>query len=199
MFLFAAASPSATVHSELPGWLVWPCTLLCLAGAVGLLYSVLQLVRLYDPPENAFKFSASQLVFRFALTQPGEYELACARPGQWDRYFTLPTATLALRQLPAGPELLVRASTWSLMKRTNLSGETTLRLGTFVAPAPGEYELRNPDAANFKPGDNLRLLPAAGLKGFLLILAILLSSFALIGGFILALLAAQTLGQRLRH
>lgn len=189
LLLAAATAAGAAGPPSLPRWVAAPAAVLGLLGLAGLFYSIRGVIRLYDPPANAFELPASQPVFRFVLTQPGAYELACTRPGQYNRYFDPPTVTLEVRPWPAGPAQLIRAGGPSLLKRTNLSGDTTQRLGSFVAAAPGKYELRNPGAAQFGPGDCLRILPATGAWGLLFILAILVSAFATLGGLLVGLLA----------
>lgn len=171
--------------------MAWPLGLLSLAGLVSLCLSIAGLVRLFDPASNAFTVLATQEVFRFTLTKPGAYEIGCTRPGRWGNGFQLPAATLEVRPLPTGPRQEIAASSWHFMKRSNMSGETTLRFGGFTAPGPGEYELRNFDATLFKPGDRLRILPDPGLKPVLFILALVASGFALVGGLVLACIAAQ--------
>ncbi|GAB3637965.1 hypothetical protein GCM10027422_35550 [Hymenobacter arcticus] len=164
---------------------------LCLLGIVGLVYSIGAIIKLYDPAENAFEWPASQAVFQFKLTQAGDYELACKRPGQWDRYFDVPAATLSVWELSTGAEHSVQSSGWNFMKRTDLGGATTLRIGNFQASAPGQFELRNPDARLFKDGDKLRILPTTGIRGILLIFALIASAFAMLGGLILGLIAGR--------
>lgn len=164
---------------------------LCLLGIAGLVYSIGAIIRLYNPAENAYEWPASQAVFQVKLTQAGDYELACKRPGQWDRYFDLPAATLSVRELRSGTEQLVSASGWNFMKRTDLGGATTLRIGTFQAAAPGQFELHNPDARLFKDGDKLRILPTTGVRGILLIFAIIGSALAMIGGLVLSIIAGR--------
>jgi hypothetical protein len=165
--------------------------MLCLLGIGGLVYSIGAIIKLYDPAENAFEWPASQAVFQFKLTQAGDYELACKRPGQWDRYFDLPAATLGVWELGTGAEYAVRPGGWNFMKRTDLGGATTLRIGNFQASAPGQFELRNPAAHLFKAGDKLWILPTSGIRGILLLFVILASAFAMIGGLVLGLIAGR--------
>ncbi|MBO2010745.1 hypothetical protein [Hymenobacter negativus] len=188
MLLFIEATP-ATVSPTLPSWLAFPLLPLSLLGMVGLFYSIRGLVRLFDPAENAFTFSAAQPAFRFTLTRPGQYEVGCTRPGRWGLLFTLPSVVLEVQALPGGVVQRLTPPRWSRTKRTNLSGDTTLRFDSFSAAAPGEYELRNPGAAQFNPGDQLRIIPDAGFKTVLFILAIIASAFALLGGGIVGSLA----------
>lgn len=190
MLLLAETPPPAS--TSLPPWLAFPLLALSLLGMVGLFYSIRGVIRLFDPAENAFTIPASQTVFRFRLTQPGQYEIGCTRPSQFNA-FTLPPVVLGVRPLPAGPEQQIAPLRWGYMKRTNLSGDTTVRFGSFRADAPGEYELRNPGAAQFRPGDQLRIIPDAGFKTVLFIFAIIASAFALIGGGIVGLIAAKGL------
>lgn len=96
-----------------------------------------------------------------------------------------------MQELSAGTEQLVTSGGWNFMKRTDLSGATTLRMGNFQAAAPGHYRLRNPAAHLFKGGDKLRILPATGIRGFRLLFAILGSAFAMIGGLILCLIVGR--------
>jgi hypothetical protein len=116
------------------------------------------------------------------------YELACTRPGQWGNGFGVPSVELQLRQLATGTKHTLQTSNWNLMRRTNMSGETTLTIVAFAIATAGEYELLNPGAAQFKPGDQLRIMPATGSQNLLLILAIVLSGVATIGGFITSLI-----------
>lgn len=185
MLLFVETTPSPT----LPSWLAFPLLALSLLGMVGLFYSIRGLVRLFNPAENAFTFPATQLVFRFALTRPGSYEVGCTRPGRWGRFFTLPPVEMEVQALPASAVQRLTPPRWSRAERTNLNGDTTLRFDSFEAATPGEYELRNPGAAQFMPNDQLRIIPNAGLKTGLFILAIIASAFALLGGGIVGLLA----------
>jgi hypothetical protein len=174
-----------------PGWSRWmaiPCFALSLLGMMGIFYSVRGLIRLFDPAENAFTFSAAQPVFRFALTRPGQYEVGCTRSGRWGRLFTLPAVTLEVQALPAGYVQRLTPPSWGHTKRSDMSGNTTLRFDTFRADAPGEYELRNPGTAQFEPGNQLRIIPAAGLKMVLFILATCLCALAMLGGGITGLL-----------
>lgn len=185
MLLIVETAPSPT----LPPWLAFPLFALSLLGMAGLFYSIRGLVRLFSPAENAFTVSAAQTVFRFALTRPGSYEVGCTRPGRWGLRFTLPSVVLEVQALPAGVVQRLTPPRWSRSERTNLSGDSTLRFDSFEANAPGEYELRNPGAAQFNSGDQLRIIPDAGFKTVLFILAIIASAFALLGGGIVGLLA----------
>lgn len=189
MLLLVKAMP-ATASSALPSWLAFPLFALSLLGMLALFYSIRGLVRLFDPSENAFTFSAAQPIFRFALTRSGAYEVGCTRPGRWGRVFTLPSVVLEVQALSTGVVQRLTPPRWSRSKRSNMSGDTTLRFDSFEAATPGEYELRNPGAAQFEPGDQLRIIPDAGLKSVLFILAIIASAFALLGGGIIGLLAA---------
>jgi hypothetical protein len=189
--LLARASMLATNSSGvLPTWLAWPLGALCVLGIVGLVYSVGGLIRVNNPTANFYKLPASQPTFRFALTQPGHYELACTRAGRWGNEFIVPDVELRLRQLATGTEQILQTSNWHLVQRTNLSGETTLTIATFAIVAAGEYELLNPATSQFKLGDQLRILPATGGRNVLLILAVVLSGIAMLGGFIAGLIAA---------
>jgi hypothetical protein len=89
----------------------------------------------------------------------------------------------------------LQTSSWHLVKRTNLSGETTLTMTTFTIAAAGECKLLNPATSQFKPGDQLRILPAIGAQSVLLILALVLASVAMLGGFIVGLIAALGSGR----
>lgn len=173
----------------MPVWFALPFGLLFVLGLTGLTFAIGGLIRLYNPPENVFEQPAAAPVFRFALTRGGAYELACTRPGTWGNGFQVPDATLRLRQLPAGPEQLVRTSNWNFMRRSDLSGATTRTIGAFTAPGPGQYELLNPSAPAFGPHDRLRVLPATGARGPLLIVAVVASGVLTIGGFVAALIA----------
>ena len=193
MLLFAEAAP-ATTSSGIPAWLTFPLLALSLLGMVGLFYSIRGLIRAFDPAENAFTVPATQAAFRFALTQPGQYEIGCTRATNWGTRFALPAAVLEVQPLPAGPTQRITASNWSYSQRTDMSGNTTMRFGSFRAAMPGQYELRNLGVQEFKPGDQLRIIPDAGIKTFLFILAIIASAFALLGGGIAGFIAAQGFG-----
>jgi plastocyanin len=194
--LFVVASALTTPNAVgLPTWLAWPLGALCLLGIVGLVYSVGDLIRVNNPTENAYKLPASQAAFRFTLTQPGRYELACTRAGRWGNGFLVPDVALRLRQLATGTAQTVRTSNWHPVQRTSMSGETTLTMATFTITVAGEYELLNPATSQFKPGDQLRILPATGGQNVLLILAVVLSSVAMLGGFIAGLIAALGSGR----
>jgi len=193
--LFAMASTLTPKAVVLPTWLAWPLGALCLLGIVGLVYSVGGLIRVNNPTKNVYKLPATQAALRFALTQPGRYELACTRAGRWGNGFLVPNVALRLRQLATGAEQTVHTSNWYLVQRTNLSGETTLTIATFTIASAGEYELRNPATDQFKPGDQLRILPATGSQNVRLILAVVLSSVAMLGGFIAGLIAALGSGR----
>ncbi|GAB3571337.1 hypothetical protein [Hymenobacter daeguensis] len=188
MLLFIEAAP-ATASPGLPSWLALPLLAVALLGAAGLFYSIRGLVRLFNPAENAFTLSAAQPVFRFVLTRAGSYEVGCTRPGRWGLRFSLPAVVLEVQALPAGAVQRLTPPRWSRTQRSSLSGDTTLRFATFRAATPGEYELRNPGAAQFGPGDQLRIIPDAGAKTVFFILAIIASAFALLGGGIVGLLA----------
>ena len=189
--LLAMASTLATTNTGgMPTWLAWPLGALCLLGIVGLVYSIGGLIRVNNPTENFYKLPASQPTFRFALTRPGYYELACTRAGRWGNGFVVPDVELRLRRLATGTEQALQTSSWHLMQRTNMSGETTLTIATFAVQAAGEYELFNPATSQFKPDDQLRILPDTGNKNVLLILAVILSGIATLGGFIVGLIAA---------
>jgi len=193
MLLFVEAVP-ATASPALSPWLAFPLFALSLLGIVGLFYSIRGLVRLSNPAENAFKFSAAESVFRFTLTRPGQYEVGCTRPGRWGMLFTLPSVVMEVRALPGGTVQRLTPPNWGYVKRSNMSGDTTLRFDTFSAASPGEYELRNPGAAQFEPGDQLRIMPAEAFKMVLFILGCIASAFALLGGGIVGLLATLGLG-----
>jgi len=183
----ASELPAATSTASLT-WLGWPLGALCLLGIVGLVYSIGGLMRVNNPTANSYSLPASQPIFRFALTQPGPYELACTRPGQWGNGFGVPSVELRLRQLATGTEDTLQTSNWHLMRRTNMSGETTLTIATFAIAMVGEYELLSPGADQFRPGDQLRIMPATGSQNLLLIVAVVLSGVATIGGFITSLI-----------
>jgi hypothetical protein len=188
MLLLAEAAP-ATASPALPPWLAFPLFALGLLGMMGLFYSIRGLIRLFNPAENAFTFSAAQPVFRFTLTRPGEYEVGCTRPGRWGLTFALPPVVLEVQAVAGGAPQCLTPPRWSRSKSSNLSGDTTLRFDTFRASMAGEYELRNPGAVQFELGDQLRIIPAAGIKMVLFILAIIFSAFAMLGGGIVGLLA----------
>ena len=181
--------------TTLPVWLAWPCGAAFLLGLYGLGRGIGWAMRLFSPAANSFTFPADQTAFRFTLTTAGSYELACTRPGRWGLKFSLPAAEIQVRRLPDGPIQRLQPSFWSVSSRTNLSGDTTQRIADFVANQPGEYELLNPGPARFQPGDQLRIMPATGGNTLLLILLLLVSGLATIGGFIVGLLAAVGAGQ----
>lgn len=190
MFSLAMSELPAATPATLPTWLAWPLGGVFLLGIVGLVYSVGGLIRVNNPTANFYKLPAVQPVFRFAITEPGIYELACTRTGQWGHGFTVPNVVLHLRQLATGNVQTVHTTSWNLMRRTNMSGETTVAISSFSIVAAGDYELLNPDAAQFKPGDQLRILPATGGQNLLLILGVVVSGIATLGGFIVGLIAA---------
>ncbi|MDO7875943.1 hypothetical protein Q5H93_14460 [Hymenobacter sp. ASUV-10] len=142
---------------------------------------------MFNPTENAFTIPASQKEFRFVLTKRGTYEIGCTRPNQFS-FFQLPEIALLVRLLPGGREQWLRPSSLGWVKRTNMSGETTMRISTFEADEQGEYELLNPDAEQFKPGDKLSIMPNTGFRTVLLVLALIASGFATIGGLVLGIL-----------
>lgn len=176
--------------AQLPFWWVWPSTLLLILGIYGLARATGWAMRMFNPTKNAFVIPATQKEFRFVLTKRGNYEIGCVRPNQFS-YFQVPKTTLLVRQLPAGQGLEQRiysgGAGW--VKRTNMSGETTMRIGSFTADERGEYELLNPDAEQFKPGDKLSIMPDTGFRMVLLILLFIVSGFATIGGLVLGTIA----------
>lgn len=166
-------------------WWGLPLGLLGLMSSVGLLKSIISLSELYNPSENFYARPASQTAFRFQLTRAGNYEVAGARPGQLNgRVVDLPAVRLCVRQLATGHEQHFGTGRGGPRSASDLGGDPAATIGTFVALAPGEYELLNPDAANFRPTDRLRILPATGGKSFLLILTILFTGIGTLGGFI---------------
>lgn len=168
-----------------PTWLAWPLGLLCLVSSVGLLKSIIALSELYNPSENFYALPAAQTAFRFQLTRAGRYEVAGARPGQLNgRVVDLPAVRLHVRELATGHAQYMDTGSGGPRFGSDLGGDPAATIGTFTAPAPGEYELLNPDAANFRPHDRLRILPATGGRNFLLIMAIILTAFGTLGGFI---------------
>jgi hypothetical protein len=193
MLLFVEAAP-ATASPALSPWLAIPLFALSILGITGLAYSIRGLIRLSDPAENAFTIPAGQAAFRFTLTRPGQYEIGCTRPGRWGMLFKLPSVVLEVQALPGGVVQRLTPPNWGHVKRSNMSGDTTLRFDTFRADSPGEYELRNPNAAQFEPNDKLRILPAAGFKMVFYILSCIASAFAMLGGGIMGLFAALGLG-----
>ncbi|MBO2012943.1 hypothetical protein [Hymenobacter negativus] len=180
----------STASPALSPWLAIPLFALSLLGMMGLFYSIRGVLRLSNPAENAFAFPAAQPAFRFTLTRPGRYEVGCTRPGRWGRLFTLPSVVLEVQALPAGAVQRLTPPSWGYVKRSNMSGDTTLRFDTFQALAPGAYELRNPGAAQFEPADQLRVLPAAGVKLVLFIIACAFSGLVMLVGGIMGLHAA---------
>ena len=184
---------SSSASAVLPVWLVLPFGLLFLLGIYGLVRGIGWAIRLFNPTANAFTIPASQPAFRFTLTKPGTYEIGCTRPNQYS-FFQLPDVALSVRALPAGREQWLRPSNWGRVKRTNMSGETTLQIDTFEVDATGEYELLNPNADQFKAGDKLAIMPNTGGKTVLLVLLLLVSGFATIGGMVLGILAAVGVG-----
>ena len=167
-----------------PWWGV-PLGLLSLVSSVGLLKSVIAVSELYNPSENFYALPASQTVFRFQLTRAGGYEVAGARPGQLNgRVVDLPAVRLCVRQLATGHEQHFGTGSGGPHSASDLGGDPAATIGTFLALAPGEDELLNPDAARVRPTDRLRILPATGEKSFLLILAILFTGICTLGGFI---------------
>lgn len=158
-------------------------------GIYGLVRGIGWAIRLFNPTENAFTIPASQKEFRFALTKRGTYEIGCVRPNQFS-FFQLPKIALLVRLLPGGyRDQWLRPSNVGWVKRTNMSGETTMRIGTFKAAERGEYELLSTDAGQFKPGDKLSIMPSTGFRMVLLVLVLLVSGFATIGGLVLGILA----------
>jgi hypothetical protein len=177
--------PAAT----LPIWLAWPCGAAFVLGIYGLGRGIGWASRLFNPDANYFTVPADQDVFRFTLTKAGAYELSCTRPGRWGNYFKLPEAELQVRRLPDGPVQRLRPSFWNWSKRTNMSGDTTMRIADFVANVPGEYELVNHGTTQFQPGDKLRILPSTAGKTLPLVLLLLVSGMATIGGLVVGLIA----------
>jgi len=179
---------SDSVH--LPLWLVWPSTLVMSLGIYGLARGIGWAIRMFNPTKNAFTIPASQSEFRFVLTKRGTYEIGCVRPNQFS-VFQLPKIKLLVRSLPAGreQEQWLYPSSFGWVKRTNMSGETTMRIGTFEAQERGDYELLNPDAEQFKPGDKLSIMPSTGARTVLLVLLLIVSGFATIGGLVMSILA----------
>ena len=176
-------------------WWGLPLGLLCLVSSVGLLKSIIALSELYNPSENFYALLASQTAFRFQLTRAGRYEVAGARPGQFNgRVVDLPAVRLCVRQLATGHEQHFGTGSGGPHFASDLGGDPAATIGTFAAPAPGEYELLNPDAANFRPTDRLRILPATGGKNFLFIMAILFTGIGTLVSFIGGLIV--TLGPR---
>ena len=176
------------IRKRMPLWCTLLLSLAAGLGLVGLCFSIGGLLRLSNPTENFFQFPASQAAFRFQLSQAGPYDLRCTRAGRWGNGFEVPRLTLELRPLPAGPPQLIQTSNWNFMRQTTMSGETTVTIGGFEAPAPGEYELRNPDGQRFGPGDRLSIQPPSSGQTTLLILALIASAVLLLGGFIGGLL-----------
>lgn len=172
----------------LPLWWVWPSALLLLLGIYGLARGIGWAMRLFSPSQNAYTIPATQQEFRFVLTKRGTYEIGCVRPNQFS-FFQLPEIALLVRLLPGGREQWLRPSSWGRVQRTNMSGETTIRISTFEAYERGEYELLNPGAEQFKPGDKLRIMPNTGFRMVLLILLFIVAGFATIGGLVLGTLA----------
>jgi len=179
-----------TNSAYLPLWWVWPSVLVMSLGIYGLVRGIGWAIRMFNPTKNAFTISASQKTFRFVLTKRGTYEIGCVRPNQFS-YFQVPKVALVVRLLPmgSGQEQWLHAGGASGVKRTNMSGETTMRIGTFEAYERGEYELLNPDAGQFKPGDKLSIMPNTGFRTVLLVLVLIVSGFATIGGLMVGILA----------
>jgi hypothetical protein len=171
--------------------MVWPCGVAFILGIYGLGRGIGWAMRLYDPAANVFKLPAAQETFRFALTAAGAYEVACTRSSQWGRPFALPPAVLEVRRLPDGPVQRLEPSFWNLgARRTNMDGHTTQRIADFTADAPAEYELRNLTPTQFQLGDQLRIQPSTAGKMLPLILLLLVSGLATIGGLVVGLIAA---------
>ena len=177
--------PAAT----LPVWVAWPCGAAFVLGIYGLGRAIGWATRLFDPPANAFAFPAAEATFRFTLTAAGSYELVCTRRGRWGHYFTIPDVEIRVRRLPGGPVQRLQPSFWNWAKRTNMEGDTTQRIADFVADVPGEYELKNPYTTQFHPGDKLRIMPSTAGKTLPLVLLLLVSGMATIGGFVVGLIA----------
>lgn len=179
-----------TNSAQLPLWWVWPSVLVMSLGIYGLVRGIGWAIRLFNPTKNAFTIPASQKEFRFVLTKRGTYEIGCVRPNQFS-FFQLPKIALLVRLLPGGQEQeqWLHPSSVGWVKRTNMSGETTMRVGTFEAYERGEYELLNPDAGQFKPGDKLSIMPNTGFRTVLLVLVLIVSGFATIGGLVMGILA----------
>lgn len=175
----------------MPHWLTLLLALASVLGLVGLCFSIGGLIRLANPTENYFRFAATQAAFRFRLTQPGPYDLRCTRAGRWGNGFEVPNLTLQLRPLPAGPTQLLETSNWNFMRRADMSGDTTVTIGSFVAPAAGEYELLNPDGHAFQSGDRLSIQPPSAAQSLGYILAIIASAILMLGGFIGGLIGLQ--------
>ncbi|MBF9223532.1 hypothetical protein [Hymenobacter ruricola] len=178
--------PAAT----LPVWLAWPCGAAFVLGIYGLGRGIGWASRMFNPDANYFTVPADQAAFRFTLTAAGAFEVSCTRPGRWGSYFKLPEVELQVRRLPDGPVQRLEPSLWSMTKRTNMSGDTTLRIADFVADAPGEYELLNHGTTQFHLGDKLSILPSTAGKTLPLVLLLLVSGMATIGGFVVGLIAA---------
>lgn len=177
-------------NAALPVWLAWAGGTVFLLGLYGLVRGIGWAIRLYNPAANTFTLPAAQAAFRFTLTTAGTYELSCTRPGRWGHRFRLPDVEIQVRQLPNGLAQRLQPSFWNLSERTNLSGDTTQQIADFVANAPGDYELLNPSTAQFQSGDQLRILPSTSGKTLPLVLLLLVSGIATIGGFVVGLIAA---------
>ncbi|UOQ51515.1 hypothetical protein [Hymenobacter cellulosivorans] len=159
--------------------------LLFFGGLYFLILSIGRTIALYS--QNQLEVDATQEAFVLTLPQAGEYEIATKR-SQF--------AGLAPSDTPfevvvksTGQRLPVRRL-YNLMnvKRINMSGERITAVATFTMPTAAEIELRSPQAHTFQPKDRLLIMPSTEGKALGLILAMVFSGIATIGGLIASII-----------
>jgi hypothetical protein len=159
--------------------------LLFLAGLYFLIKSIGRTIALYS--QNAIEVDATQESFVLPLPKAGEYEIATKRSqlaglAPTDAHFEVVLKSTG-QSLPVR-----RLSNLMNFKRVNMSGERITAVAVFTLPGAAEVELRSREAHGFRPKDRLVIMPSTEGQGLGLILAIVLSGLATIGGLITSII-----------
>ncbi|EKD42093.1 MAG: hypothetical protein ACD_73C00333G0004 [uncultured bacterium] len=168
---------------------LWSKLIFVCSGILGLFFlikSILRTVALYNNP-NSVEFFTLLPSLTFEIKQIGMYEIAVKCP-YW--FAMLPTGIkFRLVNLKTNTEIPIVQKLNFFSQRRNMSGDRIFPISEFNVLETGNYQLQNFNTEKFKEKDKFLITPKTGLKGLLLILAIVFSGIFFIGGMVMAVLS----------
>ncbi|WAC13741.1 hypothetical protein [Dyadobacter pollutisoli] len=143
------------------------------------------MISIYFGKKIEFRAGENSIICK--LDKPGLYEIAYKKPAIFG---TIPThIAFQMHRQPDGKEILVSRRVNVFGSRKDMSGNRIVPVAEFTIDVPGDYRLLIPEIQGGKDRDKLIIKEKTGLKGFLMIFAILFSAIATIAGLVLSILA----------
>ena len=164
--------------------ILFPC--LSVIGLVLLVLSVRKLVLVYGGDQQ--EFSATGTTLSFTLPNAGSYEIDVKRSSVTG--VIVPGKVFELYEMPEKKPVAITAVSGFLSGRKDMSGNRIVPVARFEISRGGQYELHNYNS--YRSEDRLVIMPAAGTKGLLMILATVFSGLLTIGGLLLSLWAFRS-------